>query len=314
MMKILPLLLFLLFGSVLANYSSMFTVYSGRPGVFWAQETVLITERTSTPIRKCFHFHLSTIKSLPEEEFHPQQLLYYPLNESEDLCLQISQALKDYPKVAAIVFECQSAGAYEMIQKLPNKEGEKYFIVLGQLFRKYLKVSSPDWMVKVDADEKEFEYFFQDCNAVYDSSDDKGGHFLWNRACSDAFLAFLIPGCFGGIIALVIILRIKYAHSSQRNSRTAFARKQAKSRTKNFLLSARFAILKKLYLTPVSFNELDSNKFCPFCLDDFEEGMKLFRCSCRHQFHERCIEQWIHKKTCPLCRQRLDGESWVIQV
>ncbi|RWR90303.1 E3 ubiquitin-protein ligase ATL23-like protein [Cinnamomum micranthum f. kanehirae] len=48
--------------------------------------------------------------------------------------------------------------------------------------------------------------------------------------------------------------------------------------------------------------KLNSN--CAICLEDFKEGD---RCrvlpSCKHMFHDRCVDAWLNKKKrCPTCR------------
>ncbi|RWR90361.1 RING-H2 finger protein ATL80-like protein [Cinnamomum micranthum f. kanehirae] len=48
--------------------------------------------------------------------------------------------------------------------------------------------------------------------------------------------------------------------------------------------------------------KLNSN--CAICLEDFKEGD---RCqvlpSCKHMFHDRCVNAWLNKKKrCPTCR------------
>ncbi|CAA7016935.1 unnamed protein product [Microthlaspi erraticum] len=42
---------------------------------------------------------------------------------------------------------------------------------------------------------------------------------------------------------------------------------------------------------------------CCICLCDYEDGTELRELSCRHHFHEACIDKWLRiNSTCPLCK------------
>ncbi|KAF3582049.1 hypothetical protein DY000_02028812 [Brassica cretica] len=42
---------------------------------------------------------------------------------------------------------------------------------------------------------------------------------------------------------------------------------------------------------------------CCICLCDYEDGTELRELSCRHHFHEACIDKWLRiNATCPLCK------------
>ena len=49
---------------------------------------------------------------------------------------------------------------------------------------------------------------------------------------------------------------------------------------------------------------LEFSDNCAICIDDFEEGDRLRKLPCKHQFHASCIDTWITEKnaSCPLCK------------
>lgn len=47
---------------------------------------------------------------------------------------------------------------------------------------------------------------------------------------------------------------------------------------------------------------------CAVCLCDFEQGDQLRRLPCGHYFHQKCIDEWLHRsKKCPLCNGAIDA-------
>merc|ERR1740121_2564594 len=45
---------------------------------------------------------------------------------------------------------------------------------------------------------------------------------------------------------------------------------------------------------------------CSICLSDFDEGNRIRRLPCSHNFHAQCIDQWLKRSTrCPLCVQTI---------
>lgn len=57
------------------------------------------------------------------------------------------------------------------------------------------------------------------------------------------------------------------------------------------------------------FNEneqVDSDEImkCSICLENYVTGEIISVLSCEHEFHKRCIEEWLNSHVdCPLCRQ-----------
>ena len=48
---------------------------------------------------------------------------------------------------------------------------------------------------------------------------------------------------------------------------------------------------------------------CSVCWSDYASGDLLRRLPCMHQFHRRCVDQWLGaKRECPVCRQEVNGE------
>ena len=62
-------------------------------------------------------------------------------------------------------------------------------------------------------------------------------------------------------------------------------------------------------------NELEEN--CPICREPTEIGDKWIRLKCTHQFHEKCLYNWIERqRTCPMCRidiilPPLNNNCWI---
>ncbi|KAL5704145.1 hypothetical protein ACHQM5_022617 [Ranunculus cassubicifolius] len=53
-------------------------------------------------------------------------------------------------------------------------------------------------------------------------------------------------------------------------------------------------------------------EYCSICLSGWgEEAQEVRKLSCSHVFHKSCVDQWLNlfRKTCPLCRTSVEGES-----
>ncbi|KAF3570298.1 hypothetical protein F2Q69_00063336 [Brassica cretica] len=52
---------------------------------------------------------------------------------------------------------------------------------------------------------------------------------------------------------------------------------------------------------------------CVVCLSKLREGEEVRKLECRHVFHKRCLEGWLHclNFTCPLCRSALVADGCV---
>ncbi|CAH8382373.1 unnamed protein product [Eruca vesicaria subsp. sativa] len=71
----------------------------------------------------------------------------------------------------------------------------------------------------------------------------------------------------------------------------------------------------------LSLNRLFSYRFggeggssdCVVCLSKLQEGEEVRKLECRHVFHKRCLEGWLHclNFTCPLCRSALVADGCV---
>jgi hypothetical protein len=48
---------------------------------------------------------------------------------------------------------------------------------------------------------------------------------------------------------------------------------------------------------------------CTICLSDYEKGEKMRRLVCLHQFHQLCVDKWLHQhKKCPICRVDIEAK------
>ena len=55
-------------------------------------------------------------------------------------------------------------------------------------------------------------------------------------------------------------------------------------------------------------NSEEEQERCTICLSDYEAQEKMRRLPCFHQFHQVCVDKWLHQtKKCPICR--IDIES-----
>lgn len=53
---------------------------------------------------------------------------------------------------------------------------------------------------------------------------------------------------------------------------------------------------------------------CSICLEEYEIGAEAKEMTCKHKFHERCIEKWLRVNgSCPVCRCRMPVEEEVVE-
>jgi len=45
---------------------------------------------------------------------------------------------------------------------------------------------------------------------------------------------------------------------------------------------------------------------CLICLDDYDEADEIRVLSCRHAFHQTCVDRWLEtgRNNCPACRSK----------
>ena len=49
---------------------------------------------------------------------------------------------------------------------------------------------------------------------------------------------------------------------------------------------------------------------CGICLEEMRITEVLYRAPCRHKFHKKCLEQWLHEDNrCPLCKGQVQPNS-----
>ena len=49
---------------------------------------------------------------------------------------------------------------------------------------------------------------------------------------------------------------------------------------------------------------------CGICLEEMRITEVLYRAPCRHKFHKKCLEQWLHEDNrCPLCNGQVQPNS-----
>ena len=57
-------------------------------------------------------------------------------------------------------------------------------------------------------------------------------------------------------------------------------------------------------------DEQDEQVCCAICLVDMLDGDMMRVLKCSHCFHQRCIDQWLERKTCcPMCIRQIDVRS-----
>ncbi|CAF2644604.1 unnamed protein product [Rotaria sp. Silwood2] len=74
-----------------------------------------------------------------------------------------------------------------------------------------------------------------------------------------------------------------------------------KDRLENRLINAAKKALTKIPLVTINEN-LQAEESCVVCLDTIKEGDTVRELTCRHRFHQQCIDPWlINHRHCPLC-------------
>ncbi len=62
-------------------------------------------------------------------------------------------------------------------------------------------------------------------------------------------------------------------------------------------------------LTRKPFSQVEGNKECSVCQDEFDQNTQVIQLPCTHIFHENCIVTWLKVNgSCPVCRFKI-GES-----
>lgn len=53
--------------------------------------------------------------------------------------------------------------------------------------------------------------------------------------------------------------------------------------------------------------DTETSSLCAICLDDYNDDVQIRELSCKHTFHQKCVDQWLLStcSLCPLCRQSL---------
>lgn len=46
-------------------------------------------------------------------------------------------------------------------------------------------------------------------------------------------------------------------------------------------------------------------KQCGICFTNFSRYNTVNKLNCKHYFHVKCLEPWLHKNTCPMCRAEM---------
>ena len=61
----------------------------------------------------------------------------------------------------------------------------------------------------------------------------------------------------------------------------------------------------KRNLHKIKYNEKEESK-CVICIEDFKKGQTVYRLTCNHIFHVRCLNKELKKRLkCPLCREAI---------
>lgn len=54
--------------------------------------------------------------------------------------------------------------------------------------------------------------------------------------------------------------------------------------------------------------QVEQSSECAVCLTELEEGEKVRKLKCKHNFHKDCLDRWLQQQywaTCPLCRTKV---------
>lgn len=53
----------------------------------------------------------------------------------------------------------------------------------------------------------------------------------------------------------------------------------------------------------------ETNRTCPVCIEEYDEGGQAVMLQCSHIFHKECVREWLQKHaTCPSCRYELETD------
>lgn len=66
--------------------------------------------------------------------------------------------------------------------------------------------------------------------------------------------------------------------------------------------------------TPANYNQ---DEACSVCLEEFKADDEVITlpCNARHIFHSHCIVEWLTRNNvCPLCKQPIEGKSFLMIV
>lgn len=245
-------------------------------------------------------------------------LFYYPLDQSpseEHLVWQIERALILHSNSTVLMLGCQTLDQLEQIAQFYSSHQRVFLLVLNSEMESVL--SFPNGQIQAS-------FHPSHHSPKEDSTEKKTDIFEGIDISKWIFITVVLL-----ILALAFSLRAKprkfpqpipqqprpIPRQTQRNILTE-SQVMDPNNTLNHnyqknqepMSPSKIKFLKECYLTPVLFNHLQSNECCPICLEDFVMGERVSHLSCRHQFHEDCMDNWIHKNNCPLCKQEMGNE------
>jgi len=54
-------------------------------------------------------------------------------------------------------------------------------------------------------------------------------------------------------------------------------------------------------------NNLDSQKECPICLEEFKPDDEVYKLECNHNYHKSCLDTWfVRQNSCPMCKKNIN--------